>query len=113
MKELGLVRRILEMDISRDRESGLLTISQSGYVGKIVDLFGMYRAKSMSTPIGAHFKLTSIKESDYEEESKYMKGVPYSNAVGSIMYAMICTRPDVADGIGLVGRFRSKPGRVH
>ena len=113
MNELGLARSILGMNISRDRKSGLLTISQSGYVGKIVDLFGTDKEKSVSTPIGAHFKLTSVKESDYEEEYEYMKGVPYSNAVRSIMYAMICTRPDVAYGIGLVSRFMSKPRRVH
>ena len=73
----------------------------------------MNKAKFVSTPIGVHFKLTSVKESDYEEEYEYMKGIPYSNAVGSIMYGMICTRPEVAYGIGLVSRFMSKPGRVH
>lgn len=42
-----------------------------------------------------------------------MKSVPYSNAVGSIMYAMIGTRPDLAYPVGIVSRFMSKPIKEH
>ena len=39
-----------------------------------------------------------------------MKGVPYASAIGSIMYAMLCTRPDVCLAISLAGRYQSNPG---
>ncbi|CAL2270427.1 unnamed protein product [Prunus armeniaca] len=42
-----------------------------------------------------------------------MAMVPYSSAVGSLMYAMICTRPDITHIVGVVSRFLSKPGREH
>ena len=42
-----------------------------------------------------------------------MKKVPYSNAVGSLMYAMIASRPDIAYGVGLVSRFMSCPSKEH
>ena len=42
-----------------------------------------------------------------------MKGVPYTNAVRSLMYAMIGTRPDIAYGVSLVSRFMSKPSKDH
>ncbi|XP_062119229.1 secreted RxLR effector protein 161-like [Humulus lupulus] len=42
-----------------------------------------------------------------------MKDVPYSNEVGSMMYAMIITRSDIAYGIGLVSRFMRKPSPEH
>ena len=42
-----------------------------------------------------------------------MKEVPYSSVVWSIMYAMVCTRPDVAYGVGLVSRFMGNPGKIH
>ncbi|PKI68496.1 hypothetical protein CRG98_011134 [Punica granatum] len=42
-----------------------------------------------------------------------MKKVPYSSAVGSLMYAMVCTRPDIAHFIGVVSRFLSNPGKEH
>ncbi|KAL9431581.1 hypothetical protein AB3S75_026719 [Citrus x aurantiifolia] len=42
-----------------------------------------------------------------------MKTVPYSSAVGRIMYFMVCTRPDIAHGVGVVSRFMGNPGREH
>lgn len=113
MKDLGNTKRILGMDISRDRNKSVLTLFQEGYLKKIVDIFGMNQAKLVSTPIGAHFKLMFFRKDEEKQEASYMRGVPYSNAVGSIMYAMVSTRPDLAYGVGLVSRFMSKPGRVH
>ena len=42
-----------------------------------------------------------------------MKGVPYASAIGSIMYAMMCTRPDVCLAISIAGRYQSNPGVGH
>ena len=42
-----------------------------------------------------------------------MAKVPYSSAVGSLMYAMICTRPDIAFAVGVVSRYMSNPGKKH
>jgi ATP-binding cassette subfamily B (MDR/TAP) protein 1 len=38
-----------------------------------------------------------------------MKKVPYASAVGSLMYAMVCTRPDIAHAVSVVSRFLSNP----
>ena len=89
MKELGPATRILGMEISRDRTRGVLALSQEGYVNKIVELFGQKESRSVNTPIGAHFKLKSLSEEEASFEEKKMLGVPYSNAVGIIMYSMI------------------------
>ncbi|PKI57312.1 hypothetical protein CRG98_022311 [Punica granatum] len=42
-----------------------------------------------------------------------MKKVPYASAIGSIMYAMVCTRPDIAHAVGVVSRYMSNPGKQH
>ncbi|XP_043705427.1 secreted RxLR effector protein 161-like [Telopea speciosissima] len=42
-----------------------------------------------------------------------MKGVPYALAVGSLMYAMLYTRPDIYHAVGMVSRFQSNPGQEH
>ncbi|XP_070023411.1 secreted RxLR effector protein 161-like [Nicotiana sylvestris] len=44
---------------------------------------------------------------------KYMSKVPYASVVGSLMYAMICTRPDIAHVVGVVSRYMSDPGKDH
>ena len=42
-----------------------------------------------------------------------MKGIPYASAIGSIMYPMLCTRPDVCLAISIAGRYQSNPGAEH
>ncbi|XP_073119638.1 secreted RxLR effector protein 161-like [Henckelia pumila] len=55
----------------------------------------MAESEAVSTPIGAHFKLMAVKEYQEELEEVHMENIPYSNAVGSIMYMMVSTRPDL------------------
>ena len=47
------------------------------------------------------------------EDREKMSVIPYASAIGSIMYAMLCTRPDVNLAISLVGRYQSDPGAEH
>ena len=89
--------RILGIEIRRDRYAKTLFLTQSRYVKRVLNRFGMNNSKTVSTPLAAHFKSLS---------SRNLRKIPYSNAVGSIMYAMVCFRPDVAYGVGwLVSRF--------
>jgi hypothetical protein len=46
-----------------------------------------------------------------QEEIEYMSRVPYSSAVGSLMYAMVCTRPDIAHAVGVVSRYMNNLGK--
>ena len=39
--------------------------------------------------------------------------VPYTSAVDSLMYAMVCTRPDIAHAVGVVSRYMANPGKDH
>ena len=50
---------------------------------------------------------------DHTEDREKMKNVPYASAIGSIMYDMLCTRPDVNLAVSLVGRYQSNPGMEH
>ncbi|KAL0327775.1 UNVERIFIED_CONTAM: Retrovirus-related Pol polyprotein from transposon TNT 1-94 [Sesamum angustifolium] len=58
MKDLGVATKILGMEIHRDRGSRKLWLSQQGYVEKVLDKFGMSKAKPVSTPLANHFKLS-------------------------------------------------------
>ena len=59
MKDLGGAKKILGMEISRDRPSGKVYLSQMGYIDKVLRHFNMHNAKPVSTPLAAHFKLSS------------------------------------------------------
>ena len=43
----------------------------------------------------------------------HMSKVPYASAIGSLMYAMVCTRPDIAHAVGVVSKFMSRSGKEH
>jgi hypothetical protein len=73
----------------------------------------MHNAKPVSTPLANHFKLTNEMCPTTHEEIEYMSRVPYSSAVGSLMYAMVCTRPDIAHVVGVVSRYMNNPGKEH
>nr|GEW56011.1 retrotransposon protein, putative, Ty1-copia subclass [Tanacetum cinerariifolium] len=96
IKELWEAKKILGMEIVRDRSRKILRVSQSGYVSKILNNFRIDNGKSVKMPLGGHFKLSlkdcPVRDCDVERMSK----VPYANAVGSLVYLMVCTRPDIA-----------------
>ena len=48
-----------------------------------------------------------------QEDMDYMSKVPYASAVGSLMYAMVCTRPDISHVVGVVSRYMNNPGKEH
>src|SRR5680860_512667 len=105
MKDLGPAKKILGMEISRDRKSRLLFLSQENYIKKVLHRFNMHDAKSVSTPIAPHFKLSALQCPSYDKDIEYMSRVPYSSAVGSLMYAMVCSRPDLSYAMSLVSRY--------
>ena len=59
MKDLGKAKKILGMQIKRDDKMNELKISQKVYLYRVLDIFGMGRAKPILTPIAQHFKLSS------------------------------------------------------
>ncbi|KAE8707081.1 hypothetical protein F3Y22_tig00110387pilonHSYRG00804 [Hibiscus syriacus] len=113
MKYLGAAKKILGMEICRDRDSRKLRLSQRGYVEKMLERFAMSSAKPVSTPLANHFKLSSEQFPKTDKEAEDMAKVPYSNAVGCLMYAMVCTRPDLAHVVSQVCKYMSKPGKQH
>ncbi|WVZ02051.1 hypothetical protein V8G54_022857 [Vigna mungo] len=113
MKELGEARRILGIDIKRDRPGGNLFLSQECYLQKVISRYRMAESKMANTPVGQHLKLTKEQCPKTEEERKKMESVPFSNGIGSIMYGMVCTRPDVAHGVSVLSQFMVNPGPTH
>ena len=99
MKDLGTTKKILGMEICRDRDSRKLWISQKNYIRKVLEKFNMQDANPVSTPLANHFKLSGGQCPKNEKEIEDVSKVPYASAVGCFMYAMVCTRPDLAHAV--------------
>ncbi|KAM0003668.1 putative RNA-directed DNA polymerase [Helianthus debilis subsp. tardiflorus] len=113
MKDLGPVKQILGIWITRDRASKKLHMSQEQYIEKVLCIFNMAKAKAVSSPLTPNFKLTYKDCPSSKKEIEEMDRFPYASAVGSLMYAMVCTRPDIAHAVGVVSRFLSNPCKKH
>jgi hypothetical protein len=105
MKDLGVAKKILGMEITRDGKSGLQFLSNHDYINKGLHRFNMPDAKKVTTPTAPHFKLSSTQCPVTDEDIEYMSRVPYSSAVGSLMYAIVCSRPNLSYAISLVSRY--------
>ena len=101
------------MQISRDRKNKKIWLSQKKYIEKVLERFSMSNAKPVGSPLAVHFKLCSEQSPSSDEEKEKMQKVPYASAVGSLMYAMVCTRPDIAYAVGVTSRFLANPGKEH
>jgi len=113
MKDLGAAKQILGMRITRDRKNHKLTLSQSEYIEKVLKRFNMQNAKPVSIPLASHFKLSKEVCPKTQEEMAHMSKVPYALVIGSLMYAMVCTRPDISHEVGVVRRYMKNPGKEH
>ncbi|MCO5598957.1 hypothetical protein L7F22_053056 [Adiantum nelumboides] len=111
MKDLGEANHILGMHITRDRKKRFLYLSQKDYVHKVLGRFNMQKGKALSTPLPAYLKLSKNNCPKFVEEKAAMAKIPYASAYGSLRYAMVATRLDIAHAVGVVSRFMSKPGK--
>jgi len=72
----------------------------------------MENTKAVSTPLATHFKLSVKQSPSNEVEKTYISIINYTSMVGSLMYAIVCTRPDIAH-VGTISWFLSNLGKEH
>ena len=115
MKELGESKRILDIEITRERTKRFLTIDQSNYCYKELKRFNMLDAKQIVIPLSEHFKLSTANCPNPEDPNhvKYMANIPYSQVIGSIMYLMISIRPNLSYTSSLISTYMANPSKRH
>ena len=96
MKDLGAAKKILGMEIPRDRVARRLSLSQKGYIEKVFHRFNTQNVTPVTTPLPDHSRLSYVLCPQSDEEVDYMSRVSYSSVVSSLIYAMVCSRPDLA-----------------
>ncbi|KAJ9551584.1 hypothetical protein OSB04_015629 [Centaurea solstitialis] len=113
MKDLGNAAYILGIRIYRDRTKRLIGLSQSTYLDKILKKFNMSESKKGYLPMQHGIRLSKNQCPSTSEELDRMSRIPYASAIGSIMYAMTCTRPDVSFALSMLSRYQGNPGESH
>ncbi|GJQ89881.1 retrotransposon protein, putative, ty1-copia subclass [Tanacetum coccineum] len=113
MKDLGEAAYIIGIKIRRDRSKRLIALSQSAYLKKILKRFWMENSKKGYIPMIENPNYRKFQGAKTPSKVQRMQRVPYASAIGSIMYAVRCTRPDVAFAQNLCSRFQQNPGEIH
>ncbi|KAH9687883.1 Integrase catalytic domain-containing protein [Citrus sinensis] len=113
MKNLGIAKKILGVEIERDRAAGVMFLSQKKYLTRVLHSFQMLNSKPVGTPLAAHFRLSNLQCRKISEEKLEIEDVPYANAVGCLMYAMVLIRPDISHVVSVVSRYMATPGNEH
>ena len=113
MKDTCEAAYILGVKISRDQSKKLVSLSQEQYIKKSLEQFKIQYCKPINTLMEKRETLSRRLCPKTLEEKKQMSNVPYLSAIGSLTYAMLCTRPDICHAVGMASRYQSNPGQEH
>ncbi|KAJ9554356.1 hypothetical protein OSB04_018401 [Centaurea solstitialis] len=113
MKDMGDAAYILGIKIYRDRSRRLIGLSQSTYIDKVLKKFNMQDSKKGFIPMQHGLALSKAQCPSFSSELERMGRIPYASAIGSIMYAMICTRHDVSCALSMTSQYQANPSNDH
>lgn len=110
MKDLGSAKVMLGLEITRQRNDRNLFLTQKSYIESVLTKFGMDMFKTVQKPM---LKLKSSRGNSQAMYDRPSRDVPYRQAIGCLMYAMIGTRPDIAFAIGALSQHLEAPREYH
>ena len=102
IKDLGEANFILRIKFWQDCKNKMLGLSQTGYIDKVLEQFSMQNSKKGLLPFRHEVPLFDDQRPKTLEEENMMGQVPYASTMGSLMYTMFCTRPDICYSVGMV-----------
>jgi hypothetical protein len=107
MKDLGLAKRFIGLDISRNADGDVI-ISQEHYLRRCLERFGMQDAKPVYTPMDPSLKLHKRQDGENSTDATL-----YREIIGSFNHAAIYSRPDIAFSVSKLSQFMSDPTDIH
>ena len=109
----GPIKWFLGFEIRRDRKSRTIAINQRAYIEKMVDRFSLTNAKRVLTPMDPNVQFSIDQCPSSTSQLAKMKGIPYSEAIGSALWPVVVSRPDATYAIGVLSQFIQNPGLAH
>lgn len=107
VKDLGLARQCLGIEINQNRKG--ISLTQRKYTEDILQRFNMGESKSVSTPAESNQKLYT----DNRQKNGDTRKPPYRELIGSLMYLLVATRPDIANVVSRLSQFNSCHSTEH
>ena len=107
--DIGTATYILGLKLERHQPSRTISISQQGYIQRVLERFGMQEAKTCATPL---YDAIMRRQEDTIKEEKQRKTL-YQQIVGSLMWCAMSARPDIVFAVGYLSRFSSNPSEQH
>ncbi|KAL4282316.1 hypothetical protein GQ457_03G017520 [Hibiscus cannabinus] len=113
MKDLGEAAYILGVKIYRDRSRRLLGLSQSTCIDKVLKRFRIEESKKGFLPMRHGISVSKEMCPSMLQERERMSQIAYASTIGSIMYAMICTRLGLPYALSMSSQYQANPGEGH
>jgi hypothetical protein len=113
ISDLGAIHWLLGIKITRDLPNHTISLSQHTYIDSIITRYNFNDLKPLSIPIDPSLPLLKSQSPTKLVDIARMRNVPYREAVGSLMYAAMGTRPDIAFAVSTVAQFSDNPGWNH
>ena len=105
MKDLGEASYVLHIEKNRDRTKGVLGLSQKVFIEKMLVRYNMQKCAATPIPFAKGDKFGEYQCPKNKLELDEMRDKPYASAFGSLMYAQVCTHPDLAHVSRILGRY--------
>jgi transposase InsO family protein len=113
LTDLGPAIWLLGIKITRNLEARTLALSQESYIDSILARFNFTDLKPLAAPMDPNIRFSKDQCPQTLQEAAEMRRIPYREALGSLMYCAVATRPDIAFPVGLLSQFVENPGRIH
>jgi len=113
MKDLGPAKKILGVEINRDRQVENLFCHKRSMLLRCLTNLECEIAKLLILQLPPTSSCHQISVQKSDEDKRHISHVPNSNAIGSLMYVIVCIRPDLAYAVSIISRFMHNSGKAH
>jgi Reverse transcriptase (RNA-dependent DNA polymerase) len=109
----GPIKWFLDFKIRKNQESRTLSIHQHVYFKSMIEKFKLTNAKRVAIPMDPHIQYSVKQCLSTLAQIEQMRGIPYAEAIGSILWPTIMSQLDTAYAVGILSQFMQNPGPVH
>jgi hypothetical protein len=113
LTDLGPVHWLLGVKVIHDRAVQTISLSQTAYIDSILARFAFADTKSYGAPMLPNILYSKNDAPSTPDEVAHMQKTPHREAIGSLMYLAVATRPDIAFAVSILSQFLNNPGDAH